>query len=143
MDNKYELLQINTDGGSRGNPGPAGIGVFASDNGQEIFSISERIGETTNNVAEYTAVIKALEYVVNNKIVTDKIKFVLDSELIVKQITGKYKVKLPHLQELKRQVVELVKKGREEKIINLMTFTHVLRDKNKDADILVNKALDN
>ena len=142
MEKHYEEITINTDGGSRGNPGPAAIGVYASVNNEEIFTISERIGETTNNVAEYTAVIKALEKIIDNKIVSNKIKFILDSELIVKQITGKYKVKLPHLQELKKNVVDLVKKGREEKIINLMTFTHVLREKNKEADKLVNMALD-
>jgi len=143
MEKHYEEIIINTDGGSRGNPGPAAIGVYASVNNKEIFTISEKIGETTNNVAEYTAVIKALEKIIYSKIISNKIKFILDSELIVKQITGKYKVKLPHLQELKKNVVDLVKKGREEKIINLMTFTHVLREKNKEADKLVNMALDN
>lgn len=143
MNKKYDQLQINTDGGSRGNPGPAAIGVYASVENNEVFSLSEKIGETTNNVAEYTAVIKALEYIIANEIVTEKIRFVLDSELIIKQITGKYKVKLPHLQLLRQQVVNLVKKGRENKIINLMTFTHVLREKNKEADKLVNFALDN
>lgn len=143
MEKHFDEIQINTDGGSRGNPGPAAIGVYASVNNEEIFTISEKIGETTNNVAEYTAVIKAVEKIVSEKIISNKIRFVLDSELIVKQITGKYKVKLPHLQELKKKVVDLVKKGREEKIINVMTFTHVLREKNKEADKLVNMALDN
>lgn len=143
MENKYDVIQVNTDGGSRGNPGPAGIGVYASADGKKIFTISEKIGETTNNVAEYTAVIRALENIVNNQINSNKIRFVLDSELIVKQITGKYKVKLPHLQLLKQQVVELVKNGRDKKIINQVTFTHVLREENKNADKLVNLALDN
>ncbi len=142
MNKKYDLLQINTDGGSRGNPGPAGIGVYATSEGNEVFTISEKIGETTNNVAEYTAVIKAVEKINKDAIFSNKILFVLDSELIVKQITGKYKVKLPHLQQLKQEFVELVKKGRDEKIINQVSFIHVLREKNKEADKLVNDALD-
>ena len=142
MTTSYDLIQINTDGGSRGNPGPAAIGVYASISGKKLFTISEKIGETTNNVAEYTAVIKALEKIHEQHIESKKILFVLDSELIVKQITGKYKVKLPHLQELKKKVVDLVKKGRDEKLINLMAFSHVLRERNKKADKLVNEALD-
>lgn len=143
MEKTIDVLQINTDGGSRGNPGPAAVGVYATSQDKEVFTISKRIGETTNNVAEYTAVILALKKVLEDKVVSNKIKFVLDSELIVKQITGKYKVKLPHLAELKQQVIDLVSQGREQNIIHLMTFTHVLREQNKNADKLVNQALDN
>lgn len=143
MTDKHELITINTDGGSRGNPGPAGIGVVAKSEGKILFTISERIGENTNNVAEYSAVIRALETLIEKKVFSEKIKFVLDSELIVKQITGLYKIKVPHLLQLKRKVVELVDLGRDKKIINLMSFTHVLREENKEADKLVNQALDN
>ena len=142
MDNYTREILINTDGGSRGNPGQAAIGVYAQVEGKVLFTISEKIGETTNNVAEYTAVIKALEKIIKDKIISSKIKFILDSELIVRQITGAYKVKQPHLQELRNKIVELVASGRQNKIINLMTFTHVLRHENKEADKLVNEALD-
>lgn len=138
----YDLLEINTDGGSRGNPGQAAIGVMAMSEGKKVFSLSERIGETTNNVAEYTAVLKALEYLESAEVFTQKIRFILDSELIVKQITGLYKVKQPHLQTLRLQIIELIKKLRANGQINLLSFVNVLRDQNKEADKLVNKALD-
>ncbi|MFZ3068940.1 MAG: ribonuclease HI family protein [Microgenomates group bacterium] len=142
MTEKYELLEINTDGGSRGNPGPAGIGVYAHSNGKEVFTLSETIGENTNNVAEYTAVIRSLEVLLEKKIFSQKLKYILDSELIVRQITGKYKVKLPHLKILRQQVVDLVKNLREKGQIELMTFITVPREQNKEADKLVNEALD-
>lgn len=143
MSNALDLLEINTDGGSRGNPGQAAIGVVAMASGQTVFSLSEKIGITTNNVAEYTAVLRALEVVEKDKIFTDKIRFILDSELILKQITGVYKVKQPHLQVLRKQIVDLIKKLRDNHQINLISFVNVLRDKNKAADKLVNEALDN
>lgn len=142
MTSNFELLEINTDGGSRGNPGPAGIGVFAASNGHKVFTLSETIGETTNNVAEYTAVIRSLETLVEKEIFTEKLKFILDSELIVKQITGKYKVKLPHLKLLRQQVIDLVKDLRDKGQIKLMIFIAVPREQNKKADKLVNDALD-
>ncbi len=143
MSKNIELLEIFTDGGSRGNPGQAGIGVVALDGPHQVFTLSERIGITTNNVAEYTAVLRALETLEDKKIFTEKIRFVLDSELIVKQITGVYKVKQPHLQVLRKQIVDLIKKLRDKDQIKLMSFVNVLRDKNKEADKLVNAALDN
>lgn len=143
MDKNIELLEINTDGGSRGNPGEAAIGVYASSAGQEVFSLSEKIGQTTNNVAEYTAVIRSLETLLEKKIFTEKLKYILDSELIVRQITGKYKVKQPHLQVLRQQIVSLVNRLRDNGQIKLMSFVNVPREKNKIADKLVNQALDN
>ena len=141
--NNYDVLNINTDGGSRGNPGNAAIGVYCTnEDGKEIFSISKKIGITTNNVAEYQAVIEALRYIIQNKIVVGKIRFILDSQLIVMQITGKYKVKIEHLQQLKKHIVDLVAEGRNVKILNEIVFIHVLREKNKEADQLVNDALD-
>lgn len=142
MDKTIELLEIHTDGGSRGNPGQAAIGVVAHSGDQEIFTISEKIGVTTNNVAEYTAVLRALEKIEEARLFTEKIRFVLDSELIVRQITGKYKVKQEHLKELRDKIVNQVKKLRDSGQIKLMSFTNVLRDKNKEADKLVNQALD-
>ena len=142
MQEKYDLLEIKTDGGSRGNPGPAGIGVYAFSEGKTVFTISETIGETTNNVAEYTAVIRSLEVLLERKIYSQKLKYILDSELIVRQIVGKYKVKLPHLKTLRQRVVDLVKDLREKGQIELMTFVNVPREQNKEADKLVNEALD-
>lgn len=142
MTQKYELLEINTDGGSRGNPGPAGIGVYAASEGKEIFTLSETIGETTNNVAEYTAVIRSLEYLTEKEIFTERLKYILDSELIVRQILGKYKVKQPHLQILRQQIVDLVKDLKNKGQIKLMSLTTVPREQNKKADKLVNDALD-
>ncbi|HSV94836.1 MAG TPA: ribonuclease HI family protein [Spirochaetia bacterium] len=142
MTQKYDLLEINTDGGSRGNPGPAGIGVYAVSEGKEIFTLSETIGETTNNVAEYTAVIRSLEYLAEKEIFTERIKYILDSELIVRQILGKYKVKQPHLQILRQQIVDLVKALKEKGQIKLMSLITVPREQNKKADALVNEALD-
>ena len=111
MAEKYDLLEINTDGGSRGNPGSAGIGVYAASDGKKVFTLSETIGETTNNVAEYTAVIRSLETLQEKEIYTERLKYILDSELIVRQILGKYKVKQPHLQLLRQRIVELVKRS--------------------------------
>jgi len=142
MTNKYELLEINTDGGSRGNPGEAGIGVYAASDGKKVFTLSETIGVTTNNVAEYTAVIRSLEEITEKEIFTEKLKYILDSELIVRQITGKYKVKQPHLKLLKEQIVVLVKALKDKGQIKLMTFVSVPREQNKKADKLVNEALD-
>lgn len=142
MSQKYDLLEINTDGGSRGNPGPAAIGVYAAANGEEVFTLSETIGETTNNVAEYTAVIRSLETLAEKEIFTEKLKYILDSELIVRQILGRYKVKQPHLQVLRQQIVDLVKGLKAKDQIKLMTLITVPREQNKKADKLVNEALD-
>ena len=108
--NVYEKLTINTDGGSRGNPGHSAIGVYISANEEKVAEISEYIGITTNNVAEYTAVIKALEYLVDQKIQSPQIDFILDSELVVKQIRGLYKIKQPHLQDLNSKIKNLIKR---------------------------------
>ncbi len=142
MSKNFELLEINTDGGSRGNPGQAAIGVVAVSDGSEIFTLSEKIGVTTNNVAEYTAVLRALEEIELQEISSEKIRFILDSELIVKQITGLYKVKQPHLRELREQIISKIKTLRDKGQIKLMAFVNVLREKNKEADKLVNEALD-
>ncbi|HOX96375.1 MAG TPA: ribonuclease HI family protein [Candidatus Woesebacteria bacterium] len=142
MDKKIAFLEINTDGGARGNPGPAAIGVYAHIGEEEVFTVSETIGETTNNVAEYMAVVRSLEVIAEKHLSIQKLKYILDSELIVKQITGKYKVKQPHLQVLRQQIVNLVKDLRDKKQIELMTFVNVPREKNKQADKLVNEALD-
>lgn len=137
---EYDQITIHTDGGSRGNPGPAAIGVTCDHQNKNLFEISEYIGETTNNVAEYTAVIKALQKLQSLKIKPKKVLFVLDSELIVKQLLGKYKIKDSKLKEL-NTTVHLLKsdlKGHGAEFL----IKHVLREENKIADKLVNSALD-
>lgn len=129
-------LTINTDGGARSNPGPAGIGVVI--NGLEEKKIlSEYIGEATNNVAEYTAVVKALEWVKTNVQDELKIEFLIDSQLVVEQLNERYKLKneglKPLFNEAKKLILELG---------GNISFNYIPREKNQEADALVNKALD-
>ncbi len=139
----YPEIIINTDGGSRGNPGPAAIGVTAaSSSGEIIFEISEFLGPETNNVAEYTAVIHSLKYLLEHDIKAEKIIYVLDSELIVRQIVGVYRVKEPRLQILNQKVKELIRELKTNHGLKTINFQNVLRHKNKRADQLVNQALD-
>lgn len=127
---------IYTDGGARGNPGPAGIGVviYNKQDLSEITRISEYIGVATNNQAEYLALIKALQ--IAQKIGAKEVDCYLDSELVVKQLKREYRVKDKKLAKLFVQVYNLTQSF---KSIN---FTHVRREKNKIADQLVNQAID-
>jgi|SRR5579872_1860292 len=132
-------LLINTDGGARGNPGPAGIGaVFYSDDGQgnqaKVGEIKEFIGESTNNFAEYTALIMALEHAA--ELGYKKIQCFLDSELVVRQLNGQYKVRQESLKPLASKVLALTNK------FENVSFSHVPREKNQEADKLVNVAID-
>lgn len=132
-----EKLVIFTDGGARGNPGPAAIGVvFYDENGREVGSHHECIGVATNNVAEYRAVIYALK-MAGDKFKPNQIELNLDSELVCRQLNGQYKVKDLNLKELFYQVRDFVMEsgGR-------VSFKHVRREQNKYADELVNRALD-
>jgi ribonuclease HI len=131
---------IHTDGGARGNPGPAAIGAIAEMGQEVIFQISERIGDQTNNVAEYTAVLRALEELDAISTTDSHISFVLDSELVVKQITGIYKVKQPHLRQILLKIHDLMNSLK--KSHNTFGYRHVKREMNKVADSLVNQALD-
>lgn len=135
-----EELIINCDGGSRGNPGPAASAFVATKNHKLIYCASKYLGKVTNNVAEYSAVIMALEWLLSSPLVTNDyslITFILDSELIVRQINGVYKVKDIKLKKLHAHVTQLIKK-----IDKKITFQNVLREKNKIADSLVNEELD-
>lgn len=128
---------VNSDGGARGNPGPAGIGcVIKLDKQTEI---SEYIGEATNNQAEYKAVIAALEWIDDN--VGGKtdlnIQFFLDSQLVVEQLNQRYKLKNEGLKPLFWQIRELVIK-----LGGQVSFMYIPREKNKEADRLVNQAID-
>jgi ribonuclease HI len=132
-----EGLVIHTDGGSRGNPGPAACAFVAEENGKEIFKSSKYLGETTNNFAEYKGVILALKWLNENKIKNTPVVFFLDSELVVKQINAVYKVKDENLRNLFFEVLSLIKKFGES-----FVFKHVPREKNLVADLLVNVELD-
>lgn len=139
---RYPEIIINTDGGARGNPGPAAVGITAKAGGEILFEISEYIGEQTNNVAEYTALIHALTHLDEHHLTTDSLLFILDSELIVRQISGQYKVKQPHLQKLVNQVKSLISKIKNDTPSVKIIFRSVPRAENKRADQLVNQALD-
>jgi len=131
-----KLIKIYTDGGARGNPGPAGIGVVIKDENDKVIKEYDKyIGHATNNVAEYMAIIKGLELARDIK--AEEIHCYLDSELVVKQIKQEYKVKDPNLQKLFVKVWNL-KLG-----FKNISFTHIRRESNIMADALVNKALDN
>ena len=128
-------LIINTDGGARGNPGPAGIGVVIADETGKIISLhNSYIGEATNNVAEYKALILALEKALILE--AEELLINMDSELIVRQMQGRYKIKEPGLQILAREAFILIKKFKN------VAFRHIFREKNKEADKLVNSAID-
>jgi len=126
---------IFADGASRGNPGPAAIGaVIKDEQGRLIASISRRIGKATNNQAEYRAIIVALEEA--TKLGANQVEIHSDSELVVKQINGEYRVKKVTLKPLYQQVKQ--RQGQ----LKGFTITHVLRQQNIEADKLANKALD-
>ena len=126
---------IHTDGGARGNPGPAAIGVVVKDiSGKIIHQFGRTIGETTNNVAEYRAVISALEWIVTRPR-PETINFFSDSTLIVNQIKGDWKIKEGHLKPLAARVRQLA--GHLS-----VTYTAIPREQNFQADALVNQALD-
>ncbi len=128
-------LQLSTDGGARGNPGPAGAGLVIKDeNGNILLEHGQYLGETTNNVAEYSALIEALKFA--KTLGGTDLEIFMDSELIVKQMLGQYKIKQPHLQELAVKVKALLAE------FDSYTFKHILREYNKEADRMVNQAID-
>lgn len=131
-------LIIYTDGASRGNPGPASYGFTISDGkGKLIYEEGKYIGITTNNVAEYTAVYEALKYI-EEKLSSSplEIEFYADSKLVVEQLSGRYKVKSPHL----KLIIEKIRILSME--VGGVLHTHVPREKNTEADKLANLALD-
>jgi len=138
---KIQKLNIFTDGGARGNPGSAAIGVFIKDDkGAEIAGFGKKIGVSTNNIAEYKAVIEALFWVIKNKEKLSKdvkINFFLDSNLVCSQIVGIFKIKNSYLRDLLFQVRQL-----ESEIDIPINYSYIPREKNKEADRYVNLALD-
>jgi ribonuclease HI len=126
--------RANVDGGSRGNPGPAGYGVRIEHENGTVVELKEPLGLATNNVAEYSGLIAALRWAAANEISALHVR--ADSELLVKQMRGEYRVKSPGLQPLYEQARTLVRR------IGDVTFEHVRREFNKDADRLANEAMD-
>jgi ribonuclease HI len=131
------ILTIFCDGGSRNNPGDAAYGFVVYKEGKEIFKNGEKIGIATNNVAEYTAIVKALIWVKENMTTSTEVHFFLDSALAVNQMKGIFKVRNEGLRSLYFTVKSL------EKIMGIKTvYTAIPREKNKEADRMVNLALD-
>ena len=127
-------LTVNVDGGARGNPGPAAIGVVLRDGGEVIAEVGEKIGETTNNVAEYKALLKGIELAAAHG--ASELELLGDSELVVRQVEGRYKVKNAGMKELHEEVKRALRD------FNSWSIRHVRRAENADADRLVNEALD-
>jgi ribonuclease HI len=129
-------LTVNVDGGARGNPGPAAIGVVVRDeDGAVVESVGETIGATTNNVAEYRALLRGLELAAANG--ATEVELIGDSELVVRQIEGRYKVKNAGMKDLHAQAKAALAD------FERWSIRHVKRAQNADADELVNEALDN
>jgi len=128
-------LTAYTDGGARGNPGPSGYGVVIQDqSGKKVAALSEYLGHQTNNFAEYQGLIAALEYAVKHG--HKALKVVSDSELLVRQIKGIYKVKNAALKDLHARAKELIAQ------LDWFSIGHVLRGHNQEADELANAAMD-
>ena len=128
-------LVAHIDGGARGNPGPAGYGVAIEDQaGRPVAELSEYLGKQTNNYAEYSGLLAALTYALKHG--HKALKVFSDSELMVKQIKGQYKVKNPALQELHGKATRMIRE------LDAFEIRHVLREKNRDADRLANLAMD-
>jgi ribonuclease HI len=129
------LLTVSCDGAARGNPGPAGIGVQITDpDGVVVAEIAEGLGETTNNVAEYTAAIEGLKRA--RELGATRVHLRSDSLLLINQLTGRYRVKTPHLQPLHRQLRELARGFAD------VAYEHVRRERNTEADRLANIGVD-
>jgi ribonuclease HI len=128
-------VTVNVDGGARGNPGPAAIGVVLRDDGGEVLEeVGETIGEATNNVAEYRALLRGIELAAERG-ATD-LELLGDSQLVVRQVEGRYKVKHAGMKKLHEEVKRALRD------FDSWSIRHVRRESNVDADRLVNQALD-
>jgi ribonuclease HI len=128
-------LVAHSDGGARGNPGPAGYGVVIQDeSGRKVASLSEYLGHQTNNFAEYQGLIAALEYAAKHG--PKALKVISDSELLVRQIKGVYKVKNSVLKDLHARAKELIGQ------LDWFSIGHALRAQNQEADRVANEAMD-
>ena len=131
---KPELVG-HIDGGARGNPGPgAYAAIIKTADGQPVVELAQHLGETTNNVAEYEGLLAVLQYAVEHK--ARALKVLSDSELLVRQIQGEYRVRSNGLKPLFRQAMELITR------LESFTIVHVRREQNREADRLVNRILD-
>ncbi len=129
------FLTAYIDGGARGNPGPAGLGAVIEDQDRRrLAELSEYLGHQTNNFAEYSALLAVLEYAMKQG--ARALQVVSDSELLVKQIRGEYKVKAPGLRDLHERALGLMRK------LEWFRIEHVPRGRNRDADRLANEAMD-
>ena len=131
------MLTIFSDGGSRGNPGNASCAFVVYEKEEIVLKDSKYLGLATNNVAEYNGVVFALTSVVNRFGKGIEVKFNMDSELVVKQLTGVYRIKDKNLIELAMKIKKIIKDNEIR-----VDFVHILREKNKMADALVNENLD-
>ena len=132
---KSVWINAHCDGGARGNPGPAGFGALIQDDqGMVIAELSEFLGMRTNNYAEYSGLLACLQYALDHH--HPRLRVVSDSELMVKQIQGKYKVNSPDLKPLWQEARNRIAK------LEAFEISHALRHKNKDADRLANEAMD-
>jgi|SRR5581483_6279768 len=134
-------LTIQTDGGSRGNPGPSALGVVIKDQDKKVvYQKGEYLGITTNNVAEYTALLHALSWVKDHVDTTtlSRIDVFADSQLLISQLNGIYKIKSPHIRDLLFNI-----RAAEQSLHCKVVYAHVRREQNKEADRMVNIALDN
>ncbi len=133
-----EKIVIYTDGASRGNPGYSSYGFVIYDlSGKQIYKEGKFVGHATNNIAEYSAVIEALTLVGEKLGCNVEIEVRADSNLVVQQLSGKFKIKSAHIKELVNKI-----KGLEAQFTKI-TYTHIPRLENKEADLLANQALDN
>ncbi|MBE3590083.1 MAG: ribonuclease HI family protein [Firmicutes bacterium] len=128
-------LILHTDGAARGNPGPAGIGVLILDeHGRTLERIAEPIGETTNNVAEYRALLRGLRRA--RELGAERVRVFSDSELMVRQLSGAYRVKQEHLRALHEEALRLAR------AFAAFDIVHVPRERNREADRLANEGID-
>jgi len=126
--------QIYSDGASRGNPGPSGIGAVILKDGEVVHEIAKYIGEVTNNVAEYEALLEALDYCVKHKL--SPVEILADSQLLIRQLCGQYKVKHENIKPLYQRARDYLVH------LKVTGYQHVPREQNKHADKLANQGID-
>ena len=134
-----EVLKIYTDGGARGNPGPAAIGVVVYTEGKIVFQLSQVIGKATNNQAEYQAFLASLNWLLKNEKLSSikQVEWFLDSKLVVEQLQKNWKIKQPHLKLLAQKAWAGL-----DQLPCVYQISHLPREQNQEADALVNQALD-
>jgi len=131
---RFDELHVYVDGAARGNPGPASIGVVVlTRDGKKVASFGEAIGEATNNYAEYTALVHALRLI--SVFEVERLRVYTDSELMASQVNGDYRVREKSLRPLYAQVMSMLRRYREYEV------AHIPREKNSEADLLANRAL--